>query len=210
MNTSRLRQAPEGVRGHLGALLDTYRPGVALPGPFFTDDTLYAAEMEYLFGRHWLFLASEPEIPEGGDYRTYQIGPWPIFLLRLDDGSIAAFHNTCRHRGSRILQQDSGIAGATLQCPYHRWTYDLTGRVLRCGATGESPEAQRPLARVHVKTFAGLIFVCLADEPPDDFDDMARAHDTLSCAARPDARQGRPAGRHHRARQLEAHHREQP
>ena len=57
--------------------------------------------------RHWLFLASEPEIPEGGDYRTYQIGPWPIFVLRRDDGSIAAFHNTCRHRGSRILQQDS-------------------------------------------------------------------------------------------------------
>jgi hypothetical protein len=50
---------------HLGALLDSYRPGIALPGPFFTDDTLYAAEMEYLFGRHWLFLASEPEIPEG-------------------------------------------------------------------------------------------------------------------------------------------------
>jgi len=58
MNTSRLRQAPEGVRRHLGALLDSYRPGIALPGPFFSDDTLYAAEMEYLFGRHWLFLAS--------------------------------------------------------------------------------------------------------------------------------------------------------
>lgn len=173
-NAAHARQAPEGVRRHLGALLDTYRPGIALPGAFFTDDTLYAAEVEYLFGRHWLFLASEPEIPEGGDYRTYQIGPWPIFLLRRDDGSIAAFHNTCRHRGSRILQQDTGIAGATLQCPYHRWTYDLTGRVLRCGATGESPEAQRPLASVHVKTLAGLIFVCLADEPPDDFDDMAQ------------------------------------
>jgi len=50
---------------------------------------------------------SEPEIPECGDYRTLQIGPWLIFILRRDDGSIAAFHNTCRHRGSRILQQDA-------------------------------------------------------------------------------------------------------
>jgi Rieske 2Fe-2S family protein len=94
--------------------------------------------------------------------------------VRRDDGSIGAFHNTCRHRGSRILLQDSGIAGATLQCPYHRWTYDLEGRVIGCGATGEAPAAQRRLKLVHVKTLAGLIFVCLADEPPDDFDDMVQ------------------------------------
>ncbi len=166
--------APEALRRHVASLLAACEPGHALPGAFFTDDPLYQADLDYIFGRHWLFIASEPEIPEGGDYRTYQIGPWPIFLLRRDDGSIAAFHNTCRHRGSRILQQDSGIAGATLQCPYHRWSYDLDGKVLGCGATGESPAPQPPLRRVHVKTLAGLIFVCLADEPPADFDDMAR------------------------------------
>ncbi len=166
--------AADALRRHVAALLSGCRRGFALPGPLFTDETLYQAELEYLFGRHWLFVASEPEIPEGGDYRTYQIGPWPIFILRRDDGSIAAFHNTCRHRGSRILQQDSGIAGATLQCPYHRWTYDLDGKVLGCGATGEPPGAQRPLKPVHVRTLAGLLFVCLAEEPPQDFDDMAR------------------------------------
>jgi glycine betaine catabolism A len=165
--------APEGLRRHVGTLLAQAKPGLALPGAFFTDETLYGAELEYLFGRHWLFLASEPEIPEGGDYRTFQIGPWPIFILRRDDGSIAAFHNTCRHRGSRILQQDTGIAGATLQCPYHRWSYDLEGRVIGCGDTGEAPAQQRRLKPVHLKRFAGLIFVCLADEPPGDFDDMA-------------------------------------
>ncbi len=162
------------MRRHVQSLLATYRPGFALPGAFFNDDTLFAAEMEYLFGRHWLFVASEAEIPEGGDYRTLQIGPWPIFILRRDDGSIAAFHNTCRHRGSRILQQDSGIAGATLMCPYHRWTYDMSGKVIGCGATGETPAAQRSLRSVHVRRLAGLIFVCLADEPPEDFDDMAQ------------------------------------
>jgi Rieske 2Fe-2S family protein len=172
--SSRTPAAPETLRRHVAELLGTYRPGLALPSAFFTDDTLYAAEMEYLFGRHWLFVASEPELPECGDYRTFQIGPWPIFVLRRDDGSIAAFHNTCRHRGSRILQQTAGIAGATLQCPYHRWTYDMNGRVIGCGATGEPPAAQRGLKAVHLKQLAGLIFVCLADEPPDDFDDMAQ------------------------------------
>ncbi len=166
--------APDALRRHVAALLGSCKPGFALPGAFFTDEALFGADMQYIFGRHWLFVASEPEIPESGDYRTFQIGAWPIFIVRRDDGSIGAFHNTCRHRGSRILQQDSGIAGATLQCPYHRWTYDLTGKVVGCGATGETPAAQRGLKPVHVKTLASLIFVCLADEPPDDFDDLAR------------------------------------
>jgi glycine betaine catabolism A len=169
--------APDALRRHVAALLATSKPGFALPGAFFNDEALYGADLQYIFGRHWLFVASEPEIPEGGDYRTFQIGPWPIFIVRRDDGSIAAFHNTCRHRGSRILQQDSGIAGATLQCPYHRWTYDLDGRVIGCGATGEAPGAQRALKPVHVRQLAGLIFVCLADEPPKDFDEMRTAMD---------------------------------
>jgi Rieske 2Fe-2S family protein len=162
------------VREHVAALLDSRREGFALPGAFFTDEALYRAELDCIFARHWLFLASEPEIPEGGDYRTYQVGPYPVVLLRRDDGSIGAFHNTCRHRGSRILQQDTGVVGATLQCPYHRWTYDLSGHVLSCGATGESAQAQPPLKPLHVRTLEGLIFVCVADEPPADFEDMAR------------------------------------
>src|SRR5262249_32666490 len=93
--TAACSETPEPLRRHIAALLDTYRPGFALPGAFFRDDTLYAAEMEYLFGCHWLFVASEPEIPEGGAYRTFQIGPGPIFILRRGHGAIAAFHNTC-------------------------------------------------------------------------------------------------------------------
>jgi glycine betaine catabolism A len=158
---------------HVSALLASRRTGFALPGAFFTDEALYQAELELIFGRHWLFLATEAEIPEGGDYRTYQVGHYPIFLMRLDDGSVRAFHNTCRHRGSRILQQDSGVVGHTLMCPYHRWSYDLEGRVIGCGATGEAAGAQPPLKPVHVKLLSGLIFVCVADEPPGDFDEMA-------------------------------------
>jgi Rieske 2Fe-2S family protein len=161
------------LREHVGKLLASRRDGFALPGAFFSDDALYEAELEIIFARHWIFLASAAEIPEDGDYRTYQIGRYPVFLLRRDDGAIVAFHNTCRHRGSRILQQDAGIAGATLMCPYHRWTYDLDGHVIGCGGTGEEARAQPPLKPVHVRQIEGLVFVCLADEPPNDIEDMA-------------------------------------
>ena len=162
------------LRQHIAPLLDSRRPGFALPSGFFTDDALYTAELEGIFARHWVFVASEPEIPEEGDYRTYQIGPYPIFILRQDDGSIAAFHNTCRHRGARILQQPAGVVGTKLVCPYHRWSYDTSGRVIGCGTSGDcGTAADLRLKPVHVRQLSGLIFVCLADEPPDDFIDMA-------------------------------------
>jgi len=148
---------------YLTSLLDSRRPGFALPAAFFHDERVFAADVEHIFGRHWLFVASEPEIPEAGDYRTYQIGPYPIFILRQDDGSIAAFHNTCRHRGARVLQQDSGVVGAKIVCPYHRWSYDTSG----AGPNGLH------LRRVHLKNLAGLLFVCIAEHPPEDFDYMA-------------------------------------
>jgi Rieske 2Fe-2S family protein len=158
------------VRSHLEKLLDSRKPGFALPGAFFNDEALYAAELDAIFARHWLFVASEPEIPEGGDYRTYQVGPYPIFILRQDDGSIVAFHNTCRHRGARVLQQESGVVGAKLVCPYHRWSYDTSGRVIGCGGSGNCAGAtDLSLKPVHVRLLSGLIFVCLAENPPDDF-----------------------------------------
>jgi Rieske 2Fe-2S family protein len=158
---------------YLASLLNSRRPGFALPGAFFSDERVYAADLEHIFARHWLFVASEPEIPEAGDYRTYQIGPYPIFILRQDDGSIAAFHNTCRHRGSRILQQDAGVVGSKIVCPYHRWGYDTAGRVVDCGP-GVDVAAGKGLhlKPVHLRNLSGLLFVCVADDPPEDFADL--------------------------------------
>jgi glycine betaine catabolism A len=165
---------PEATREHLAALLNSRRPGYALPGAFFRDERLYAADLEYIFARHWLFLATSAEIPEAGDYRTYQIGPYSIFILRQDDGSLSAFHNVCRHRGSRILQQQAGVIGARIVCPYHRWSYDCSGRVVDCGPGSDVAAARGlQLRPVYLRNLAGLLFVCLADEPPDDFDDMS-------------------------------------
>jgi Rieske 2Fe-2S family protein len=158
---------------YVAALLNSRRPGFALPGAFFSDERVYAADLEHIFGQHWLFVASEPEIPEAGDYRTYQIGPHPIFILRRDDGSIAAFHNTCRHRGSRVLQQDVGVVGSKIVCPYHRWGYDTDGKVVDCGPASDASLGKGlHLKRVPLRNLAGLLFVCLADDPPEDFADL--------------------------------------
>jgi Rieske 2Fe-2S family protein len=159
---------------YIESLLNSRRQGFALPSAFFSDERVYAADLEHIFSRHWLFVASEAEIPEAGDYRTYQIGPYPIFILRQDDGSVAAFHNTCRHRGSRILQQDSGVVGAKIVCPYHRWGYDQAGSVVDCGPGNDAALAKGlRLKSVHLRNLSGLLYVCVAENPPDDFEDLS-------------------------------------
>jgi glycine betaine catabolism A len=82
-------------------------------------------------------------------------------------GQVRAFHNSCRHRGSRVCTSDKGIS-ARLVCPYHQWTYDLDGKLLFARQMGPdfdpSSFALKPVA---CETVAGYIFICLAAEPAD-------------------------------------------
>ena len=63
---------------------------------------------------------------EPGDYTAVDVGPYPIVVLRDDDGHLRAFHNVCRHRGARLLADERGSVG-NLVCGYHRWTYGTDG-----------------------------------------------------------------------------------
>src|SRR5919202_3884923 len=105
---------------------------------------------------------------------TVDLGRNSVVILRDDDMNIRAFHNVCRHRGARIFNEECGAIGKIV-CPYHQWTYDLDGKLLVAEHMGESfDKSCFGLKPVNVKNLAGLLFVCLADDPPSDFDDMAR------------------------------------
>ncbi len=85
--------------------------------------------MQAIFGRHWIYVGVEPDIPEPGDYFTVPMGRASIVVVRDDDMSIRAFHNVCRHRGARLCDGIKGSVG-NIVCPYHQWTYDLTGKLI--------------------------------------------------------------------------------
>ena len=148
-------------------------PGHSLPGLLYTSDESYWTDIAAVFGRSWLFVATEPEIAEPGDYVTVALGRWSVVLIRDDDMTVRAFHNVCRHRGSRLLDPGSGSVG-NIVCPYHQWTYDTSGSLLHAESSGagfdRGPLSLRP---VHLRSVSGLVFICLADEPPADFDDYA-------------------------------------
>ncbi|WP_372426465.1 aromatic ring-hydroxylating oxygenase subunit alpha [Salinarimonas chemoclinalis] len=156
-------------------LLARRRPGHSLEAPFYTAPEIFERDLALIFGRHWIFVAVEGEVAEPGDYVTVEIGTASIIVVRDDDGNLAAFHNVCRHRGARILSEPAGVVGKIV-CPYHQWTYDLDGTLLHAEHMGaDFDRACHSLKRVHVKSLAGLIHVCLAEDPPADFDAMAAA-----------------------------------
>ncbi|BAK76221.1 Rieske (2Fe-2S) domain protein [Pseudogulbenkiania sp. NH8B] len=150
-------------------------PGYSLEAPFYTSPAVFDADMEHIFGKHWIYVGVSIDVPEAGDYMTVQIGSQPILIVRDDDNEIRAFHNVCRHRGSRLCAEEKGTVG-NLVCPYHQWTYDLTGKLIFADHMAEGFDlSHHSLKPVHLRNMAGLLFICLADNPPADFDVMAEA-----------------------------------
>jgi Rieske 2Fe-2S family protein len=94
------------------------------------------------------------------------IGPWPILMTRDRRGEIHGFHNTCRHRGSQICPAGRGAA-QRLVCPYHRWTYELSGELAHAARMpADFRKSDHGLSPIRVEAVAGVIYACLAQEPP--------------------------------------------
>ncbi|GAB91190.1 aromatic ring-hydroxylating oxygenase subunit alpha [Gordonia rhizosphera] len=159
--------------GDVEALIDRRAVGYSLEAEFYTSQEVFDLDLAAVFAKHWLFSATEAEIPDPGDYVTIDIGPYSVIIVRDDDEQVRAFRNVCRHRGSRLLENGCGSVG-NLVCPYHQWTYRVDGTLVY--AESQPPGFDRSalgLRPVHVRSVAGLIFVCLADETPPDFDEVA-------------------------------------
>jgi Rieske 2Fe-2S family protein len=143
------------------------KPGHTLPRAFYTDPAFYQLDLESIWYREWLFVGHDCELTKPGAYFTLEIGDYPIIVVRSGDGKIRAFHNSCRHRGSRVCASGKGTV-AKLVCPYHSWTYELDGRLLyaRDMAPGFDP-ATHGLKPVHCESIGGYLWVCLAQHAPD-------------------------------------------
>lgn len=146
--------------------------GHSLPQILYTDPASYDFDLAAIYGRSWLMAGLACEVAGPGDYLALTVGPWPVLIVRDREGTIRAFHNSCRHRGSILCQPGHGSA-PKLVCPYHRWTYNLDGTLFAAmRMAADFDKAAHGLKPVAVRTVAGAIFICLADEPPP-FDDFA-------------------------------------
>ena len=164
--SSRSRTESMDARNDMLGRLRGRREGFTLPQPFYIDPDYFRLDMEMIWYRDWLFVGHDCELTPGS-FMTVQIGDYPVVLVRDLKGTIRAFHNTCRHRGSRICAAEKGAA-VRLVCPYHQWSYDLDGRLLFARQVAEGfDKSAYGLKTVACESVAGYLFVCLAETPPD-------------------------------------------
>jgi Rieske 2Fe-2S family protein len=153
----------------LGALEPT------LPSSWYYAPDIYALERERIFCREWLCVGREEELPAPGDFLVRDVVGESIILIRNRQGALRAFYNVCRHRGARLCRTDESapagmalrggvIAGRTILCPYHQWSYDLDGHLVAAPHMSASigfDKSGISLYPVGVETWGGFVFVNL-------------------------------------------------
>lgn len=146
------------------------------PATAYTDPDRFAAEQRLLFRQGPVFFGLSADLPEPGSYRALRVDGIPLVVVRQADDSLAAFVNACRHRGAPLVDPSStGDGLRALVCPYHSWTYELSGelrtRPLSAGAFDDLTVGcdllRRPVAERH-----GLVFVRPEGDDPVDVDQV--------------------------------------
>ncbi len=134
----------------------------SLAARYYTDPEVFRIETDGVLARTWQFGCHTSDIPAAGDYATFEIAGESLVAIRGRDKQIRVFFNVCQHRAHQLV---SGT-GTTrvLVCPYHAWTYELTGE-LRAGPNLKAVEgfdkSSICLTQVRAEEFLGFLFVNL-------------------------------------------------
>src|SRR5262245_7236909 len=88
----------------------------------------HAVEREMVVSRGWVCVGYNSQLERPGDILVATVAGQPILVARDRSGSIRAFYNVCRHRGSMLVCEDGHHE--VIRCPYHSWGYGLDGRLL--------------------------------------------------------------------------------
>jgi phenylpropionate dioxygenase-like ring-hydroxylating dioxygenase large terminal subunit len=159
----------------IGQLVDGYRVNRRV----YTDQDVFEAEMDRIFGQTWVFLCHESELAEAGEFRTITIGTQPAIVTGDDNGSVQVLMNSCAHRGATVCQQTRGRTN-NFRCWYHGWTYNHRGELVGVPyAEAYGPDFDRNrrglLKAARVQIYRGLVFASLAAEGDDLIDHLAGA-----------------------------------
>jgi glycine betaine catabolism A len=145
-----------------------------LPSFYYYDALHHEHELHALWYANWLYVCRSDALNGARSFRTFTIGDQEILLLRDETSRLRAFHNTCRHRGSRLCGEVAGIMrGNSIQCPYHRWSYSLDGELLGFPSIARVEDFDKRdygLYKVAVAEWGGFVFVNLrgTEAPPLD------------------------------------------
>jgi glycine betaine catabolism A len=167
--------------------LDKDRKGHTLPGELYVSEEAFQFDSQVMLKSVWLYACTVAHVKQPGDFFLFEMANNSIIIVRGRDNEVRAFYNSCRHRGARICHEQTGRA-PRLMCPYHQWTYGLDGTLLAARNMAEDfDKKDHGLTPVALENIAGLIFICLNDNPPPidrvkaDIADQIAVYDLEHC-----------------------------
>lgn len=133
-----------------------------LPKQAYLAADWFAREMATVFARQWVCVGRLEDVTPG-TMRRVTLGVAEVVLCRAHEGSISAFHNACRHRGSELCQQAVEPLGKLIRCPYHAWSYAAQdGRLVSTAHAHPTPDfvaADHGLRAVQARVWNGFVFL---------------------------------------------------
>lgn len=139
----------------------------AVHSSLYTDPEVFSKEMSEIFGRSWVFVGHESEIPKRGDYVRRVIGTTPVLMARSAQDDIAVVVNRCSHRGNLLCQEERGHR-RNFACQYHGWVFALNGELLDVPFPigFQQDRSAHALRRARVGRYRGFVFATFAEHGP--------------------------------------------
>jgi phenylpropionate dioxygenase-like ring-hydroxylating dioxygenase large terminal subunit len=149
-----------------------------LPGWTYHSPALLELEKEQVFRSHWQIVGHVSDVPEPGDYLAMDVVGERALVVRGKDGVVRAFHNLCRHRGSRVVADSQGSCKGALVCPFHGWVYNLDGTLRGAARPLTFPELDKVefgLKPIDLEIWMGFIFVRFRPGPQPSVAELMRS-----------------------------------
>lgn len=146
----------------------------ALPNDAYLNPDFDRAERDAIWRTQWIAIGFAGDVPRKGSVYPVDIAGMPLVMVRDREDRISVFHNVCRHRGLKLVDQP-GRTGSVIRCPYHAWCYKLDGRLDQTPhvggvGVGEHEAVHRDelgLMPVRSAIWNGVVFADVSGEAPE-------------------------------------------
>jgi len=135
----------------------------------YADQALFEQERDRVFGRSWMYVGHESQLPNKGDFYTSMCGHEMVIVTRDSTGEINVLLNNCRHRGVRVCRYDHGNA-SRFTCPYHFWSFGNDGKLVGIPKEecyeGKLDPSDWGLIKARVARYCGSIWATFGADVP--------------------------------------------
>jgi phenylpropionate dioxygenase-like ring-hydroxylating dioxygenase large terminal subunit len=177
--------AMNSIQPAIPQLANDCRGGLA-PWTYFNRE-LFEIEQEELFRRHWQVACHVSDVVEAGDWSSFDIVGERALVVRGKDGVVRAFHNVCRHRGSRVVAGEKGHCKTAMVCPFHGWSFNLDGTLRAVPKAKTFPKldpVEHGLVPLEHEIWNGFVFVRFKKGPQPSVAEFLSRHEEEAASYR--------------------------